>query len=70
MSPHIFATAWFTHAIQAGDIGGWMVIHEPDAIHEFPFGLTGAVRFIHLQEAMHSIAPMMGINPRQARSDC
>jgi hypothetical protein len=48
---YIFATAWFTQAIQAGNISGWMEIYAPDPIHEFPFGLTGAVRFIHLQKA-------------------
>jgi uncharacterized protein len=45
--------AWFAHAIHSGDIGSWMEIYAPDAIHEFPFAPTGAVRFIYLQKVMH-----------------
>ena len=55
MSPKSLLPAWFAHAIQAlqaGDIGGWMEIYAPDAIHEFPFAPTGTVRRLEGRDAI------------------
>lgn len=55
MSPTSSLPAWFAHAIealQAGDIDGWMKIYTPDAIHEFPFAPTGAVRRLEGRDAI------------------
>ena len=55
MSPTSSLPAWFAHAIealQAGDIDGWMEIYTPDAIHEFPFAPTGAVRRLEGRDAI------------------
>jgi uncharacterized protein len=55
MSATSLLPAWFAHAIealQAGDISGWMEIYAPDAIHEFPFAPTGAVRRLEGREAI------------------
>jgi uncharacterized protein len=55
MSPTSSLPAWFAHAIealQAGDIDGWMEIYAPNAIHEFPFAQTGAVRSLEGRDAI------------------
>lgn len=55
MSPTSSLPEWFAHAIEAlraGDIGGWMEIYSPDAVHEFPFAPAGAVRRLEGREAI------------------
>lgn len=55
MSPTSSLPTWFSHAIaalQAGDVGGWMKIYAPDAIHEFPFARAGAVRRLEGRDAI------------------
>jgi hypothetical protein len=55
MSPTSSLPAWFAQAIEAlkaGDIGGWMEIYTPDAIHEFPFAPTGAVGRLEGRDAI------------------
>jgi hypothetical protein len=55
MSPASSLPAWFNQALkalQAGDISGWMKMYAPDAIHEFPFAPTGAVRRLEGRDAI------------------
>ncbi|GGH07700.1 nuclear transport factor 2 family protein [Silvibacterium dinghuense] len=51
-------------ALQDGNIGGWMEIYTPDAIHEFPFAPTNALRRL---EGRDDIAAYMSQIPARIR---
>ncbi|NVN09657.1 MULTISPECIES: nuclear transport factor 2 family protein [Nguyenibacter] len=47
MTPTSCLPDWFEQALEglrAGDIGRWMTIYAPEAVHEFPFAPEGAPR--------------------------
>ena len=55
MSPTSTLPEWFARAIsslQAGNVDGWMDIYTPDAVHEFPFAVEGAVRQLTGRDAI------------------
>ena len=67
MSPTSSLPDWFARAIaalQAGDIGRWMDLYAPDAIHEFPFAPEGAIRRL---EGRDAIAAYMSRLPERIR---
>ena len=60
--PSWLATA--IHALQAGNVDGWMEMYEQDAIHEFPFASEGAPRELRGRPA---IAAYMQQLPKRFR---
>ena len=60
--PSWLATA--IHALQAGNVDGWMEMYEQDAIHEFPFASDGAPRELRGRPA---IAAYMQQLPKRFR---
>lgn len=67
MSPASTLPAWLVpamEALQSGSVDGWIEIYAPDAVHEFPFAPTGAIRRL---EGRDTIAAYMRQLPERIR---